>query len=239
MNLVIDAGNSRLKAALFDANRLIAKESFHSEENLLPWLLKQEIEHVLISSVRTWSESFTRQIPVTGKLFYLTHSLPLPIRIRYKTPETLGVDRIAAAVGAWNLFQGENILVIDAGTCINCEWIDHTGTYQGGAISPGLAMRFQSVHHFTARLPLLKPEPFPALIGQSTEECIQSGIVNGTVEEIKGIISRYQSNYPSLRVLLCGGDAGFFENYLKPAIFVAPDLVLMGLNGILQHNVKP
>jgi type III pantothenate kinase len=238
MNLVIDHGNTRGKAAFFAGATLLKKTSFIGTEELTSWIDGYEIEHVLVSSVKVASEELLNAIAHKGRSFHLHAQLPLPIQLEYLTPQTLGVDRIAASVGAWLLYPNENVLVIDAGTCVNYELVDKEGRYQGGAISPGLKMRFESVHHFTARLPLLEPLTEPPLIGRNTEECIQSGIVNGMAEEIKGTITRYQSKYPNLRVILCGGDAAFFENYLKPTIFVAPDLVLMGLNGILQHNVK-
>lgn len=237
MNLVVDFGNTRGKAALFQEKELVDRLFFQSPEELITQLKSQAIEHVLVSSVSVAAGNI--QLPASsGSVFHLTHQLPLPITNQYATPQTLGVDRLAAACGASELFPNENILVIDAGTCVNYEFVDAEGNYLGGAISPGLRMRFESVHHFTARLPHVGPAPEPSLIGRNTEECIQSGVQIGIIEEIKGVISRYQMKYPNLRVVLCGGDSAFFENYLKPTIFVAPDLVLMGLNGILLHNVK-
>jgi type III pantothenate kinase len=164
--------------------------------------------------------------------------LPLPIKILYATPQTLGVDRIAGSCGALQLFPGKNTLVIDAGTCITYDFTDSSKQYYGGSISPGLKMRFQAVHTFTARLPLVSPAENPELIGNSTETSIQSGIVNGTVAEIDGIIDRYRQKYPDLQVILCGGDGPFFENKLKASIFASPDLVLIGLNSVLIHNVR-
>ena len=123
------------------------------------------------------------------------------------------------------------------GTCINYEYVNEAGEYLGGAISPGVMMRFKAMHHFTARLPLAAPLDTSLLTGASTVSGLQSGVMNGILEEIKGVILRYRNLTPGVRVILCGGDTHFFENYLKPSIFVAPDLVLMGLNSILLHNV--
>lgn len=237
MNLVIDYGNTRGKTALFDGNRLVEKNIFQEASDLMKWLEPHTVEHLLVSTVKTDGVEIANAIPHRGKTLHLNPQLPLPIKIQYLTPETLGVDRIAGACGAIQLFPDTPVLVIDAGTCVNYEFVDRYRNYHGGAISPGLRMRFESVHHFTARLPLVSPSTDPPLTGRSTEECIQSGIQIGMIEEIKGTISRYQTKYPQLRVVLCGGDSAFFENYLKPTIFVAPDLVLMGLNRILQHNV--
>jgi len=145
---------------------------------------------------------------------------------------------LAGACGAIQLFPSENNLVIDAGTCITYDFVDSGSNFLGGGISPGLMMRFQAVHTFTAKLPLVSPTADARLIGESTESSIQSGVVNGVIAEIEGIIRRYEEKFPGLRVILCGGDAGFFENQLKASIFAIPDLVLIGLNSILIHNVN-
>jgi len=163
--------------------------------------------------------------------------MPIPLQIDYATTDTLGVDRLAAACGAWSLFPGRSSLVIDIGTCINYEFVESGGRYKGGAISPGIRMRFEAMHRHTAQLPMAEPLASVPTIGDSTITCLQSGVMNGVFEEIKGIISRYQRDYPGIGVILCGGDAHFFENNLKPFIFVAPELVLIGLNSILLHNV--
>ena len=155
----------------------------------------------------------------------------------YTTPATLGVDRIAAICGAIEIFPQQNCLVVDAGTCINYEFLDAALNYHGGAISPGIQMRFDALHKFTARLPLIKEFNKTELVGNSTESCMTSGVVNGVVAEVNGIIEKYAQKFPDLGVILCGGDAYFFENNLKQPIFAAPDLVLHGLNRILQHNV--
>ena len=146
------------------------------------------------------------------------------------------VDRIAGVCGAQQKFPGEPCLVIDAGTCITYDFLDRQGNFLGGGISPGLMMRFQAVHTFTSKLPLVNPVEKVNLIGDSTERCIQSGVINGLAEELNGIIRRYQGEFDGLRVILCGGDARFFENILKGPIFAVPELVLSGLNSILNYN---
>jgi type III pantothenate kinase len=171
-----------------------------------------------------------------SKKILLNHLLPLPIQINYKTPETLGVDRIAAVCGAIDIFPNRSSLVIDAGTAITYDFIDGHGNYEGGAISPGIEMRFEALHTFTERLPLVTKNGDLTLIGNSTETCIRSGVLNGVVAEMEGIINNYKQLYPDLGVVLCGGNSFFFENRLKPTIFATPDLVLSGLNRILLHN---
>jgi type III pantothenate kinase len=238
MNLVVDSGNSRIKAGLFKGSELIQKESFLDLIELKKFIESVNSDHVLVSSVNhdpaeilSWSSSKGRKIT-------LSPSLSFPVSITYLTPSTLGVDRIAAVCGALDLFPGQNCLVIDAGTCINYELLDAKGVYHGGAISPGVAMRFEAMHTFTARLPLVKSNENIGLVGNSTETCLQSGVMNGVLEEVKGIILQYKLIYPDLTVIMCGGDYPFFENKLKPAIFVAPELVLIGLNRILRYHVE-
>lgn len=238
MNLVIDKGNSRTKAALFDEAKLHEKFLFTSTEALKGFLSGTPVEHVLVSSVSEPADKVLEWVNASGKKFALTAQLPLPIHNKYATPSTLGVDRIGAACGALEQFPGRHCLVIDAGTCINYEFLDDFANYLGGAISPGIRIRFEAMHKFTARLPLLNPVNEAPLIGDSTESCMQSGVLNGVVAEMEGIINQYADRFPNLGVILCGGDAGFFENKLKRSIFVAPDLVLIGLNRILRHNAN-
>lgn len=238
MNLVIDCGNSRIKTGLFESNTLIEKISFSTKEELFNFFKTKDIQHLLVSSVTIPAEEILGEVNASGKKIKLTHQLPLPIKNLYATPETLGVDRLAAACGASAIFPNKNCLVIDIGTCINFEFIDDQQCYHGGAISPGISIRFEGMHKFTKRLPLVANNSKAPLIGNTTETCMQSGVMNGMTAEIKGIIEQYQKNYPDLGVILCGGDYPLFENQLKPYIFVAPDLVLSGLNRILLHNVR-
>lgn len=237
MNIVVDIGNTSIKAGSFEKASMNKKETFSSVPELQSFLANQSIENLIVSSVKIDGNDLLPGITVTGKKLFLSTALPLPIVNKYATPSTLGVDRIAAACGALQLFPGENCLIIDAGTCINYEFINNKGEYLGGAISPGVRMRFDAMHHFTAKLPVAEALPDVPLTGDSTIACLQSGVMNGVLEEIKGFMDRYQTGYPGVRVILCGGDAHFFENHLNPSIFVAPDLVLMGLNSILLYNV--
>jgi type III pantothenate kinase len=235
MNLVIDSGNTRFKAAIFSGTRLEERHSFLIEEELKGFLNHHTFNSAIVSSVSLDGNKMLGWINAT-KIFLLTPSLPLPIQIQYKTPQTLGVDRIAAVCGGLELFPERDALVIDAGTCITYDFIDRHKNYGGGAISPGIEMRFEALHTFTERLPLVSKTGDLKLIGDSTETCIRSGVLNGAIAEMEGIITNYKQLYPDLGVVLCGGDSFFFENKLKPTIFAAPDLVLSGLNRILLHN---
>jgi type III pantothenate kinase len=236
MNLVVDYGNTSAKVAIFDHQQLLEKHTFKVIDELQQFLQKSSADRFIISSVNADANHISGWAIHAKQKLILTHALSLPINILYSTPTTLGVDRIAGVCGARQLFPKEDCLVIDAGTCITYDFIDASGNYPGGSISPGMMMRFKSVHTFTAKLPLVNPIEQPELIGHSTETSIQSGVIHGLVAEIDGIIDRYQKKYPHLRVILCGGDAPFFENKLKASIFASPDLVLLGLNSVLIHN---
>jgi type III pantothenate kinase len=238
MNLVVDSGNTRIKVGLFKDRELIKKESFLDLTNLKNFIGATRVDHILVSSVNHDPAEILSWSSTTGKKISLTSSLPLPIRVAYQTPHTLGVDRLAAVCGAQDLFPDRNCLVIDAGTCINYELLDEKSVYHGGAISPGISMRFEAMHTFTARLPLVSAEENIGLTGNTTETCLQSGVMNGVLAEVTGFIKQYQDLYPDLTVIMCGGDYPFFENRVKPAIFVAPELVLMGLNRILRYHVE-
>ena len=238
MNLVVDYGNTLAKVAIFNQSELAEKFVFTSKEELETFVKKSTAENFIVSSVNTNAQQILDWAIGAKRKYVLSYQLPLPVKLRYSTPHTLGVDRIAGACGAVQLFKGFNTLVIDSGTCITYDFTDVEGNYWGGGISPGLLMRFKAVHTFTARLPLVTPTEEPELVGNSTETSIQSGIINGMAGEIEGIIERYRLKYPDLKVILCGGDAPFFENKLKAAIFASPDLVLFGLNSVLIHNVS-
>jgi type III pantothenate kinase len=237
MNLVIDYGNSAAKVGIFDHQNLLEKRTINSLDDLVAYVKSSSADNIIVSSVKEDSAKileFARAVP---RKFILSHALPLPIKNLYATPTTLGVDRIAGVCGAQQIFPNEHCLVIDAGTCITFDFIDSRGRFFGGAISPGLNMRFKAVHTFTAKLPLVSLTESISLIGDSTESCIQSGVINGTIAELDGIIDQYSNKFDGLRVILCGGDSLFFENKLKTSIFASPDLVLIGLNSILNYNV--
>ena len=236
MNLVVDYGNSAAKVGIFDHETLVENVSFPTLDALQKFIVHANADNMIVSSVKEDPQHILSHSKAKKKLV-LSPDLPLPIKNKYATPKTLGMDRIASACGAYQLFPNENALAIDAGTCITYEFLDKDGNYRGGGISPGMSMRFKAVHTFTAKLPLISPKENVSLIGDSTETSIQSGVINGLLAEIEGIIGRYQKEFGAVRVILCGGDARFFENQLKASIFASPELVLIGLNSILNYNV--
>jgi type III pantothenate kinase len=157
---------------------------------------------------------------------------------KYDSPETLGKDRLAAAVAGNHLFPNQNVLVIDAGTCIKYDFINAQAEYLGGAISPGLQMRFNALHIFTEKLPLIELTVFKTLIGKNTTDSLLSGVINGTLSEIDGIIDQYREIYPEIQIVLSGGDAEYLVGKLKKGIFAVSNIVLQGLKIILDYNDK-
>lgn len=186
--------------------------------------------HELDFMVREWMESLG--------MTQLTASTPIPIRNDYSSPRTLGMDRLAAAVGAWSMKPGCDILVVDAGTAVTFDLVSADGAYKGGNIAPGTELRFKALHEYTDALPLVKPEGETPLFGTDTESAIRSGVVNGIRHELYGFITRLSSTYPSLLVFLTGGDAGLFDIIGKSTTFAVPDLVLRGLARVVDFNEK-
>ncbi|QHV94675.1 type III pantothenate kinase [Spirosoma endbachense] len=245
MNLVIDWGNSSLKTGWFDGTLLADTGRYESSESFLTDLRKRQPEfrhpeQVLVSSTsRSADEIRSLLTGLSSSIGVLDGQTPVPLRKDYDTPNTLGTDRVAAAVGAISLFPGQACLVFDLGTCLTADLVDHTAVFRGGLISPGLRMRFRAMHEQTARLPLVDvPEKWPDLTAKNTRHAMQSGVVNGMAFEMTGIIDAYRHDWPDLAVLVCGGDAPVFESRLKQPIFAVPELVLVGLNRILRYNVE-
>ncbi len=237
-NLVIDIGNSSVKYGIFSEDTLEFTGRVAALAALQQRLADIPIENILVSSVATDKTEELKQFRYQGKIIYLNYQTPVPVTNLYKTPETLGVDRLAAVIGANYIYPDNNCLVIDAGTAITYDFIDAQKNYHGGSISLGLQMKFKALHTFTQRLPLIQESITDiALIGGNTIEAMQSGVINGTVAELNGIIAEYGQKYGNLAVVLCGGDASFFDTKLKATIFVLPELVLIGLNRILKYNV--
>lgn len=192
----------------------------------------------IISSVR--GSIFFENVEQLARfpLLRLSHKLHLPFQLDYLTPETLGLDRIALAAAAIGQYPSQDCLVIDAGTCITYDFVSADGVYQGGAISPGVEMRFKAMEHFTAKLPLSDRSYFKDIIGKSTHGSLASGVVSGVKEEVKGTIEHYVERFPELITIITGGDASLFDDLLKNTIFAAPDFLLKGLNNILDYHAE-
>ena len=244
MKLIIDYGNTLAKIALFRGDSLVDYKVMETLTiNDIKLFTSQQdrsepVRYCILSSVRTIPGKIISYLNTTYKLFELDQNIRLPISIKYKTPETLGNDRIAIAVGAVCQFPNEDMLVIDAGTCITYDFINRDKEYLGGAISPGINMRFKALNTFTDKLPLVTNMSEAGLIGDTTDDSIRSGVLNGVLEEVNGIIGRYKEVYPSIKVIFTGGDLKYFDKNLKNNIFANSNLVLEGLNMILNFNVE-
>ncbi|MEP2023334.1 MAG: type III pantothenate kinase [Reichenbachiella sp.] len=234
-NLVIDMGNSSIKVGLFRNNELTKDWVLQNIEEVIAIVKQNEPKRIIISSV-TSGEHSLESLLTADQIIILDSNTPTPFENHYKTKTTLGVDRVAALAGAECINSGKNNLVIDIGSCITYDFLDKTNKYLGGSISPGIDLRFRAMNDYTKRLPLITNYNSFELIGKSTEEAMISGVVNGILAEMDGIISRYQAKWPDLEVIICGRAANSFESNLKATIFASPKLVLIGLNRILEYN---
>jgi type III pantothenate kinase len=241
MNLVVDLGNTSIKAGLFESEKLLDIRKNLSIQDIIQYAQENEIACGIICSVSQDPLPLQQALqPFIPAVYILNHQLPIPFTNGYATPHTLGADRVAAVAGAQARYPSLNCLVVDLGTCITYDVIDSSSHYWGGSISPGLYMRFNALHTFTSRLPLIDhvSDLDVVLTGKNTKEAILSGVINGMAAEIEGIIQKYQKKFDEIHVIFCGGDATFFESRIKERIFVVPELVLIGLNSILQYNVS-
>jgi len=239
MNLVIDIGNTRVKAAVFEGDKLVELYVFDKAKiisEIREIVKKNTILAGIISNVASISEKKMQQLTKIFSFQVVSAATKVPFINLYKTPNTLGVDRIALVAGAVKQFPKKNVLIIDAGTCITFDFVNRKSEYLGGAISPGIKMRYKALNAFTANLPLIEVLEFNDFIGKNTKESIISGVLNGVQKEINGVIEDYKHKYLHLTVVLTGGDTNCLSKQLKSSIFANQNFVLQGLNEILKFN---
>ena len=242
MLLAIDIGNTRIKGAVFENDTVI--ESFVFSKNELEKKIENilknfpEVTHLVVASVGNLGKEDFLKIDKRLKIDFISHEDQFPFENLYATPKTLGIDRMVLASGATLQFKNQNRLVIDAGTCTTYDFINDKNQYLGGAISPGLRLRYESLHNFTAKLPLLTVENPENFIGNSTSESIHSGVVNGLINEIDGFINEYKQIYPKFTIILTGGDSDFLAKRLKNTIFANSNFLLESLNHLFQYKIK-
>ncbi len=241
MELIVDVGNSFTKVAIFNGQSVIHMAQYEQLDHLTLVTLFNKypsIKSSILSSVKIFPKELLEFIERKCPCLQLDHLTPLPYKNQYKSKETLGKDRIASAAAASALFPKQNVLIIDAGSCITYDLVNERNEYLGGSISPGLQMRLTALHTLTAQLPLVKPdyETTSELIGKTTQSCILSGVQHGVLKEVDGIIDDYKSRFPSLQIIVSGGDYKYFDKYLKNNIFALPNIVLEGLKKILDFN---
>jgi type III pantothenate kinase len=241
MNLVLDIGNTSAKAAIFDNDKIVGTKTF--DEPLvcdIEFLLRNYplTINCILSVVGKIDKSLYQYLNNTFPgLIELKGTTPLPFVNNYKSKETQGADRIATVAGATVVFPNADVLVIDAGTAIKFDFIDSSANYHGGNISPGIEMRFKALHTFTEKLPLLNKSNTEKLLGDNTEDAIICGIMNAVVFETEGYINALKKDYPNLKTIITGGDSMFLADKIKSPIFAGQNLVLTGLNRILQYNL--
>lgn len=242
MNLILDLGNTNIKFAVFENDKILYRNIWSKVDiNDLKELINQYplIHRAIISSVIDYSSEILDYLKnILDFCIELDKNTSLPIENLYRTRETLGYDRIADVVGAAHKFPGTDVLVIDSGTAITYDLINSAGQYLGGTISPGANTRARALNKFTAKLPLVVLKDSWSFPGKTTEEAINSGVLSGIVYEIDGYINDLKHNYPDLKTVLTGGDIKLFEKKLKNIIFVDQNLNLYGLNRILEYNAR-
>ncbi len=239
MNLILDIGNTRIKVCIFDKTELVYHSTISDLNQDFFRTLQNEFhfEKIIFSDTRGIDkESVKKYFTAEIAILELTHQLAIPIKLKYKTPETLGKDRIAAAVAAADIFRDYPCLIIDIGTALTIDFIDNDGNFEGGIISPGLELRFRALHEFTGKLPKVEPAENTELIGDSTNTAIQFGVQNGLLYEINEYISRFMKHYPLIKIIITGGDAFLFDKKINYPIFADSFLIPKGLNRILIYN---
>lgn len=240
MLLVIDVGNTQIKAAVFEQNTLLEKEiiAYEDWQISLKKVLKKfsEINILVVASVGKLEKNDFLTLDSGLNVYFITRESKFPFNNLYASPSTLGIDRMILAAGAVLQFPKKNRLVIDAGTCITYDFIDSNDNYLGGAISPGIRLRYESLHNYTAKLPLLKKEKPIDIVGNSTTQSIHSGVINGVSFEIEGFINSVLNKNDNFIIILTGGDAVFLAERLKNTIFANPNFLLESLNQTFQYN---
>ncbi len=237
--LAIDIGNTRIKLGFFTNNDLVEIITLTGIHEVEEALHNKVINHAVLSSVGAGADAVATLLRKKNiEVLRVSHQTRFPFQLNYNTPQTLGMDRVAAVAGAQHFFPNMNCLVIDAGTCITFDFITADGRYEGGAISPGLDMRLRAMHEFTQKLPLPNLNWPISFEGKSTEQSLLSGVCIGVVDEILGRIERYSKQYGQIQPVICGGNADLLAKHIKNNIFAQPALVLFGLNQILQFHVN-
>ncbi len=243
VNLTIDIGNTLAKMTLLEHGRMVDTFRFEeADESHIRKVFRQTGGRIdgaiMISGADTPQAARIKEYAAfyAARFVDFTPAVPVPLKNLYLTPETLGADRLAAAVGAQVVYPASNVMVVDFGSAITVDMVSAAGEYLGGNISPGAAMRFKALNQFTGRLPLCSLREETGLHGNSTEEAICNGVVDGITYEIEGYIGRFSEKYGDFHIIFTGGDGNFFAKRIKNPIFATYDLVAFGLNRILEYN---
>ncbi len=242
MILTIDVGNTRIKSAVFENNTIICTTSFEGAiflkeiENILNQY--EKITALVVASVGKLEKEAFKVFANRVRIHFIARDQKFPFTNDYNSPSTLGIDRMVLAAGASLQFPMKNRLIIDAGTCVTYDYVDANNVYHGGAISPGMRLRYESMHNYTEKLPLLERTVPDYLVGKSTNESMRSGVVNGLSFEIDGYISELTSQKENFIIILTGGDANFLAKRLKNTIFANSNFLLESLNHLYQYQIN-
>ncbi|MBQ2703535.1 MAG: type III pantothenate kinase [Alistipes sp.] len=240
MNLIVDIGNTATKIAVMDSNNTVVayRRVEHFTAEMAAALLDEypSIDKAIVASTGAEDERVWRVLRARVDYFLeFTSTTDVPLKNGYKTPETLGADRLAAAVGAQECYGRSNMLIVDFGTAITYDLVTD-GVFRGGNISLGVAARFRALHEYTERLPLCEPTDEKLEFGRSTREAVEQGVMSGIEYETEGYIADFCKKYDNLCIIFTGGDAKNFANRIKNTIFADCNLTLIGLNRILEYN---
>ena len=241
MNLTIDIGNTRIKTAVFQEHRILFNDSRPLKDYkkyILNILDKYSVNQAIISSVGNLKDESFKFLSDLVELHFLTFKTKVKFINKYKTPSSLGVDRIALVSAAVDQFPNSNVLVFDVGTCITYDFVNSKKEYFGGAISPGIEMRYKALHSFTENLPKLAPVTKIPALGNTTKDAIHLGVLQGVICEIEGVIELFKAKKQKLTIVLTGGDTIFLAKNIKSTIFANPNFLLEGLNSILTYNIE-
>lgn len=239
MNLCIDFGNSSIKAARFEMRAILEFDHFKYDDiqSLKEFISNSRFDQGMFSSVVPL-EIDLMEFLAERKITDIKDQSKLPVEIKYKSPKTLGADRICNAIAGHTIAKPDAVLIIDAGSCVTYDLINRHGAYLGGAISPGLNMRLKAMNTFTGKLPLAEPARELPTIGDDTISSMQVGAERGLIEEVKGMINHFSHSESKLKVILTGGDQSIFEPHLENAIFAGRNLVLEGLNEAILYSIS-
>ena len=240
MNLIVDIGNTCVKLAVYEGPKKLSLSRIDelSCAKLEKELTRYKIEKAIACSVKELAP-FISDLLFTNIPFvhFLSYKSRFPFKIEYETPETLGPDRIAAVAGAFNVYGGSDVLIIDAGTALTFDFLSGNN-YKGGNISPGLAMRFRALNKFTSRLPLVSPIEYFTFPGQNTTDAIRAGVITGITYEINEYIRTFEKKHSHSKIILTGGDGEFLKDKIDYEVTFMPDIVTDGLNYILEYNAE-
>ncbi|MFI3332928.1 MAG: type III pantothenate kinase [Rikenellaceae bacterium] len=238
MNLVVDIGNTMAKAAVVDHSTIVASYSAKELQELPLGNIVAEhgVSRSILSTTRGCGEHWASYIrDIVGHCLLLNESVGVPLQVNYSRSK-LGCDRLAAAVGAYAAYGGEELMVVDFGTAITIDFISADGCFEGGFISPGVGARLRSLHDYTATLPLCEASEYKEGVATSTHEAIVGGVINGITFEVEGYIRERIAKKCKLFVIFLGGDSNFFDKRIKNAIFADRDILFRGLDTILDYN---